>query len=142
MHITLFIQKIMENAEDETASVNHMDEDAAIKGFGITFNDEGHRMFLAYGDTWKRVNKFLDLPPQVDITGPMCLDDLTPESGSRVLTSHGCFAGVCGGCTIKQFVVDRGVMVCCNLRHSIGTPMPSSNLQHSSEDAIWSVLRL
>jgi hypothetical protein len=142
MHITLSIQKIMEHAEDETASVNHMDEDAAIKGFGIAFNEDGHRMFLDYGDTWKRVNKFLDLPPQVDITGPSCLDGLTLESGSRVLTSRECCAGVCGGCTIKQFVADRGVMVCCICRHSIGTPMPSSSLQHSSEDMIWSVLRL
>ena len=82
-------------------------------------------MFLAFGDTWKHTKKFLDLPPQVDITCPICLDVLTCKSSARVLTCHECLVGVCGDCTIKQFVANRGVMVCCNCRNSIGTPMPS-----------------
>ena len=79
-------------------------------------------MFLAFGDTWKRTKKFLDLPPKVDITGPTCLDVLTSKRNARVLTCHECLVGVCGDCTIKQFETNRGVMICRKCRHSVGTP--------------------
>jgi hypothetical protein len=78
-----FIEKICGYAGEESVSISRMDKTDAIRGYGITFNEKGHRMFLAYGDTWKRTKKFIDLPPQVDITCPICLDVLTHESSSR-----------------------------------------------------------
>ena len=95
-----------------------------IRGYALMFEERGQKMFVAYGDTRKRVQKLLDFAPQDYMTCPICLEEVTKERGDTVLTCHGCMVGVCGECTVKQLVANSGVMVCCNCRHTIGTRMP------------------
>ena len=95
-----------------------------VRGYGITLEDKGQRMFLAYGDTWKHVLKYLNSECPDSISCPICLEELN-KHGETVLTCHECMVGVCRGCTIKQVVAKSGVMVCCNCRYSIGTRMPT-----------------
>ena len=119
----LFIEKISEYVGEEAFSVisNHT---AALKGYSINFKERGHKMFLAIGDTWKKTQKCLDLPAQAEITCPICFDVLSSKTNSAALTCHECLASVCGDCTIKQFIVNQGVMICCSCRHTIGLPKP------------------
>jgi ribosomal protein L37AE/L43A len=124
-NVSLLIKKICRCVGDQSFPISRTDKTDAIKGYCIDFDETGHKIFLVFGDTWKRTQKFLDLPPQADITCPICLDVLIHKRGARVLTCHECLIGVCGDCTLQQFVVTRGVMICRNCRHSVGEPKPA-----------------
>jgi hypothetical protein len=80
-------------------------------------------MFLAYGDTWKHVLKFLNYECPKSITCPICLEEQNEDSGT-ILRCHECLVAVCGGCTVKQFIANSGLMICCTCRHTIGERMP------------------
>ena len=124
-NVCIFRETICRYVGDHSYTISRDDKSDAIKGYSIDFNQRGHRMFLAMGDTWKRTQKFLDLPDDADITCPICFENLSFKNNAKILTCHECLVGGCGACTFKQFVANRGVMVCCNCRHSIGTPMPA-----------------
>ena len=128
----LFIEKICDYVGDQAFSIS-LNKTDAIKGYSIDFEEKGHKMFLAIGDTWKRTQKFLDLPAQADITCPICFDVLTSKKNSRALTCHECLSCVCGDCTIKQFIANRGVMICCICRHSVGSPKPAYQVAGMAE---------
>jgi hypothetical protein len=125
-NIVLFIQKIQCAVSlGESVGIEKMTgEEHVVKGYGILLEDRGQQMFLAYGDTWTHVNTFLNFERPDAITCPICLEELSAEKGGTVLTCHECMFGVCGGCTVKQFVANSGVMVCCNCSHTFGTRMP------------------
>jgi hypothetical protein len=129
----LCITKLSRFVGDSSCSIRRSDKTDAIKGHSIDFDEKGYRMFLAFGDTWKRTHKFLDLPLQADLTCPICLEELTHKKNANSLTCHECLIGVCGDCTIKQFIVNRGVMVCCNCRHSISEPKPAYQVAGMAE---------
>jgi hypothetical protein len=123
-NVCLFIEKICRYVGDHSYTISRADKSDAIKGYSIDFEQKGHRMFLAFGDTWKRTQKFLDLPSDADITCPICFENLSFKNNAKILTCHECLVGVCGDCTIQQFIANRGVMVCCQCRHSVGEPKP------------------
>jgi hypothetical protein len=124
-NITLFIEKILCSVSpEESVGIEKMTRgEYTVQGYGITLEDSGQKMFLAYGDTWQRVLKSLNYECPKCITCPICLEELNEDSGT-ILRWHECLVGVCGGCTVKQFLATSGLMVCCNCRHTVGEIMP------------------
>jgi ribosomal protein L37AE/L43A len=125
-NILLFVEKLLcHTSPEEHISIEKMTlEGYCVRGYAITLEDRGQKMFLAYGDTWKHVMKFLNYECPKSMTCPICLEELNEDSGT-ILRCHKCLVAVCGGCTVKQFVADSGLFVCCNCRHTIGERMPT-----------------
>jgi hypothetical protein len=123
-NITLFLEKILCSVSpEESVGIEQMTREGhCVKGYAINLEDRGQKMFLAYGDTWKHVLKFLNYECPKSITWPICLEELHKD-GDTMLRCHECLVGVCGGCTVKQFIADSGLFVCCNCRHTIGEIM-------------------
>jgi hypothetical protein len=100
-NFTLYIKKILCSVSlEESVGIEKMTrEEHAAKGYGITLEDRGQNMFLAYGDAWTRVLKILNYECPESITCPICLEELNEDSGTN-LRCHECLVGVCCGCTV------------------------------------------
>ena len=79
------------------------------------------------------MRKFLDVVPDSVITCPICLEEINYKSSKRVKGCPICCAIVCGECSIKQFVANQGIVVCCTCRHSVGNRMPAYLVKETAE---------
>ena len=95
-----------------------------IKSVVINFYNREHRLILEIGDKWRRVRKFLDIIPGRVINCPICLEDVEYNHNKHIVGCPGCNVVVCADCSIKQFISNHGIVVCCNCRYKVGSYIP------------------
>ena len=118
-HIEAFIRKIHHTRPGE---IIKREDNASFHGaINLTFVDRHRVMVLQFGDTWRRVLKYIaqDGSYNPDKFCPVCME----QHRGIILTCHECHKGVCVECNIKMFVDNEGLMICVHCRNTIGEKM-------------------
>jgi hypothetical protein len=124
-NLDLFLVKILNHIQGESITAdNYKDEHGKTQYVNIVLDTRGHKMMLVMGDMWRRVRKFLELDSQTEVMCPICLEQVNEMSNKRVVCCNVCCTGVCMDCSLKQFIANQGLVVCCNCRHTTGMRMP------------------
>ena len=124
-NLDLFMKKILQCIDGESLSVEpYTDKEDKLKYAILNFETREHRLMLEVGDTWRRVRKFLDILPGRVINCPICLEDVQYNRNQYIVGCPECNVIVCADCSIKQFIANHGIVVCCNCRYKVGTFIP------------------